>query len=253
MPSVAQRPSGSKVGGVLPALLEVALSFGVYYLLRAFGVGVFWALTTPAIAVAVVTLVMTGRRRRVDMIGLLVLFELAATLALSLVTRSARVAAVREPVYIFIGGAFCLATLFYRTPFSHVSTSTMAIFGDPKREAAFERAWRDVPRYRRWQRLITASLGLIMVVAAMIRAYLVFSAPAVRIPHAVDVSNVVGLVMIAALVVVSAILIQVPRRIIEDLLDQMQSPVGTAELRDGNRGTGRHPTGAGRRTGRPSA
>jgi hypothetical protein len=220
MSSAAQCPSRPKVGSLLSALLEVALSFGVYYLLRAFGVGVFWALTTPAIAVAAVTLVITARRRRVDLIGLLVLFELAATLSLSLVTRSARVAAVREPVYILIGGLFCLATLFYRTPLSHLTTSAAPTFGDPRREAAFEQAWRNVPRYRRWQRLITASLGLIMVVAATIRAYILFSAPAARIAHAVDVSNVVGWVMIAALVVVSAILIQPPRRIIEDLLER---------------------------------
>lgn len=223
MSSVAQRPSGPRAGGLLPALLEVALSFGVYYLLRAFGVGVFWALTTPAIAVATMTLVVTARRRRVDLIGLLVLFELAATLTLSLVTRSARVAAVREPVYILIGGVFCLATLFYRTPLSHVSTFAIATFGDPKREAAFEQAWRDLPRYRMWQRLITASIGLIMVVAAMIRASILFSARGARISHAVDVSNVAGLVMIAALVVVSAVLIQPPRRIIEDLLERTES------------------------------
>jgi hypothetical protein len=221
MSSAAQRPSRPKAGGLLSALLEIALSFGIYYLLRAFGVSVFWALTTPAIAVAVVTLVITARRRRIDMIGLLVLFELAATLTLSLVTRSARIAAVREPIYILIGGLFCLATLFYRTPLSHISTAAIATFGDPKRQAAFEKAWRDVPRYRMWQRLITASLGLIMVIAAVIRARILFATPAARIAHAVDISNVVGWVMIAAVVVVSAILIQPPRRIIEDMVERM--------------------------------
>ncbi|HVV18344.1 MAG TPA: hypothetical protein VHF06_02850 [Pseudonocardiaceae bacterium] len=75
-----------KAGGLLSTLVEVALSFGLYYLLRAFGVGVFWALTAPAVAVAAVTAFVTLRRRRIDMIGLLVLCELAATIILSLVT-----------------------------------------------------------------------------------------------------------------------------------------------------------------------
>jgi hypothetical protein len=127
-----EQPRKPKGGGVLSALLEVALSIGGYYLLRAFDVNVFWALTVPATIVAVVTVVVTVRRGRTDMIGLLVVLELVATITLSLATQSARIAALREPVYILIGGVFCLATLFHRTPFSHVSTTSIATFRDPK-------------------------------------------------------------------------------------------------------------------------
>jgi hypothetical protein len=218
MTSAAQKP---KVGGLLSTLLELALSIGGYYLLRAFGVGVFWALTAPAVAVAVVTVVVTVRRRRVDMIGLLVLVELVATLTFSLVTRSARVAALREPVYVLIGGVFCLVTLLRSTPLTHVTTSAMATFGDPKRERAFELAWREVPRYRMWQRLLTASFGTIMVVAALVRAYVLLRAPDDRLASAVDVSNVVGLVMLGALVVTGAVLVQPARKIIEGLLERL--------------------------------
>ncbi|MEV4320135.1 VC0807 family protein [Actinocrispum sp. NPDC049592] len=200
------------------ALLEIALSIGGYYLLRAFGAGVFWALTAPAIAVAIVALTETVRRHRVDMIGLLVLCELAATLTLSLVTQSALVAALREPVYVLIGGVFCLATLLFRRPFSHVSTAAIATFGDSRRAAAFDHAWREVPRYRMWQRLITASFGLIMVATAVIRADIL--ATASDLAHAIDVSNILGFVMIGAVVVVSAILIQPARKIIEELLER---------------------------------
>ncbi len=129
----------------MAALLEIALSFGIYYLLRAFGVSVFWSLVAPAIAVLAVVAFVTVRRGRIDLVGLLVLFELAATITLSLVTQSPRVAALREPVYFFIGGAFCLTTLCHRIPLSHLSTSSIATFGDPKRERAFADAWRDVP------------------------------------------------------------------------------------------------------------
>ncbi|MFL6127379.1 VC0807 family protein [Actinophytocola sp.] len=218
MSSVAQKP---KVGGLLSTLLELALSIGGYYLLRAFGVGVFWALTAPAVAVAVVVVVVTARRRRLDMIGLLVLVELVATLTFSLVTRSARVAALREPVYVLVGGVFCLVTLLRRAPLTHLTTSAMATFGDPKRERAFELAWQEVPRYRMWQRLLTTSFGSIMVVAAVVRAYVLLRAPDDRLAAAVDVSNVIGLVMIGALVVTSAVLIQPAKKIIERLLERM--------------------------------
>jgi hypothetical protein len=220
MSAVAQRPR-QKTGGFLSALVEIALSIGGYYLLRAFGVGVFWALTAPAIVVAVVTVVVTVRRRRTDMIGLLVLFELVVTITFAVATQSARVAALREPVYILVGGGFCLATLLWRTPFSHVTTSSVATFGDPKRQKAFEHAWRDVPEYRRWQRLLTASFGLIMVAAAVVRGYVLVVTPEDQIAHAVDLSNIIGLVMIGALVVVSGILIQPAKKIIERLVEQM--------------------------------
>jgi hypothetical protein len=206
-----------KAGGLLSTLVEVALSFGLYYLLRAFGVGVFWALTAPAVAVAAVTAFVTLRRRRIDMIGLLVLCELAATIILSLVTRNARVAAVREPVYFLIAGVFCLATLARRTPFSHVSTAAIATFGDPKRERAFQVAW-DVPAYRVWQRLITAVFGVLMIGSGVVRIVILSHGD---VGHAVNVSNVVSLVTIGALVAVSAILIQPPRKIIEELLERM--------------------------------
>jgi hypothetical protein len=219
--AVAQQSRRPKAGGFLSALLEVGLSVGGYYLLRAFGAGVFWALTAPAIVVAVVAVGVTLRRRRIDMVGLLVLFELAVTITFSVVTQSARVAALREPVYILIGGVFCLVTLFFRTPFTHVSTSSVATFGDPKRKKAFEQAWREVPEYRMWQRLLTASFGLIMVVAAVVRAYLLLAAPDDQIADAVDVSNMISLAMIAALVVVSGVLIQPARKIIERVAAQV--------------------------------
>ena len=211
----------SKVGGLLTALLELALSFGGYYLLRAFGVNVFWALTVPAIAVAAVTVVTTVRRGRIDLVGLLVLAELGVTIVLSLLTRSPRVAASREPFYILVGGLFCLVTLVHRRPFTHLSTSSIANFGDPKRERAFELAWQDVPEYRMWQRLLTAFFGVVMVGAAVIRIWLVFSAPAAGIAHTVDVSNAIGLVMIGVLLVGSTLLIQRPRKIVEKLVSRM--------------------------------
>jgi hypothetical protein len=221
MSSVAHRPSTARSGGLLSSMLEIVLSVGGCYLLRAFDVGAFWALTAPAIAVAVVAVVVTVRRRRIDLIGLLVLCEIAATIALSLVTHSPRVAALRTAAYVLIAGVFCLITLAYRAPLAHTSTMSIATFGDPKREQAFEHAWRDVPEYRLWQRLLTAALGLIMVVTSVIKAYLLLSAPDNAIAHAVDVCNILTFVMIGTLVAVSAVLIQRPRKIIERLLERM--------------------------------
>jgi hypothetical protein len=205
---------------LLSTLLELALSFGLYYLLRAFGIDVFWALTAPAIAVGAVAVLFTVRRGRLDMIGLLVLCELAVTIVLSAVTQSPLVAALREPAYFLIGGVFCLVTLLHRVPFSHAATATLATFGDPKRERAFAHAWAEVPRYRFWQRLITASYGVIMVASALIRAWVLYSAT--DLAHAIDVSNVISLVAIGVLIATGAVLVQPARKIIEALLGRGQ-------------------------------
>jgi hypothetical protein len=197
-------------------LLELALSLGLYYLLRAFGVDVFWALTAPAIAVGAVAAAVTVHRGRVDMIGLLVLCELGLTIATSLVTRSPLVAALREPGYFLVGGAFCLVTLLHRVPFSHAFTAKAASFGNPEREEAFAHAWQSVPRYRFWQRLLTVAYGVIMIGSALVRGWLLCAAA--DLAHAADASNVLGLVTIAALVATAAVLVQPARKIIDDLL-----------------------------------
>jgi hypothetical protein len=203
---------------MLPSLLEIVLSVGGYYLLRGLHVTVFWALTMPAIAVAVVAVVGTVRQRRTDMIGALVLVELAITIALSLVTRSARVAAVREPLYVLAAGAFCLITLLQRRPLTDRSTARLASFGDPERRAAFEYAWQHLAEYRRWQRLLTTAIGLIMVIPSAIRVHLIVTAPARGLAHAVDLSNTVGILMLLAIGLTGGILIQPPRKIIEQVL-----------------------------------
>jgi hypothetical protein len=218
MSAVAQPPSHA--GGLLTSALEIVLSVGGYYLLRAVGVDVFWALTAPATAVAIVVVVVTAHRRRIDLIGLLVLCEIATTITLSLATHSPRIAALREAAYLVVAGVFCLITLVYRAPLAHASTMSIATFGDSRRQKAFERAWREVPEYRLWQRLLTAALGLILVVASLIKADVLLSAPDNDIAHAVNVSNIVTFVMIGALVTVSAVLVQRPKKIIERLLEQ---------------------------------
>jgi hypothetical protein len=221
MSSVEQKRP--RAGGVPSTLLEIVVSIGGYYALRAVGVGVFWALTIPGIAVAVVAVVATVRRRRIDMIGLLVLVEVLASITLVLVTQDARIAAVREPIYVLISGAFCLVTLFFRQPFSHATSASVASFGDPLRAKAFELAWRDVARYRLVQRLLTASLGLILMVSAGIRAAIIYSFPIGRVAHAIDISNIVGIAMWVAVGVVSGVLVQPARRIVQEQFETLRA------------------------------
>jgi hypothetical protein len=208
-----REPSAAARGGTV--LAELAVSFGGYYLLRALGVEVFWALLAPAIVVGAIAAVTTARRRRVDLIGALVLAELVVTICVSLATGSSRIGALRDPFYLAVAGLFALVTLLGRRPLSHTSTASVASAGDPVHRRGFEQAWEQVPSYRNWQRALTAAIGLILLGSAAVKAIVIITSPAARIAHAVNVSNTITLVMIAVFCATTGILIQPPRRVVD--------------------------------------
>lgn len=203
-------------------VLEIVISIGGYYALRAVGVDVFWSLTAPGIGVAIVAVIATLRRRRVDMLGLLVLFEVAASLSFVLVTQDPRIAAVRGAVYVAIGGVFCLATLVRGRPMTAVSTSSVASFGDPTRARAFESAWREVPRYRLFMRAQTAAIGLILIVGSAVQAAVLYAHPLAEVAHAIDIANIVNTGMWVAAVVAAVGFMMPARRIVLSIVRRRQ-------------------------------
>ncbi|MFD2422094.1 VC0807 family protein [Amycolatopsis pigmentata] len=218
-------PKRPQAGGLLSILLEIAISIGGYYVLRAVGIDVFWSLTLPGIGVAIVAVIATVRRRRVDMLGLLVLFEVAASLSLVLTTHDPRIAAIRGPVYVSIGGLFCLATLVRKQPITAVTTSSLASFGDPARARAFESAWRAVPRYRLIMRAQTAAIGLILLTGSTIQVGILYAQPLSDVAHAIDIANIVNTVMWVA-EVAAAVGFMVPaRRIVLSIVDRPRDSV----------------------------
>jgi hypothetical protein len=72
-----------------------------------------------------------------------------------------------------------------------------------------------VPSYRNWQRALTATIGLILLGSAAVKAIVIIASPAARIAHAVNLSNTITLVMIAVFCATTGILIQPPRRIVD--------------------------------------
>lgn len=206
-------------------LAELVASFGGYYLLRALGVEVFWALLAPAIVVGGISVAATVRRRRVDLVGALVLAELMVTIGVSLATDSARIGALRDPFYLAVAGTFAFITLLGRRPLSHTSTASVAS-GNPVRRRAFEQAWEQLPSYRGWQRALTATIGLVLLGAAAVKAVVIVTSSAARIAHAVNVSNAVTLVMAVVFCVATGILIQPPRRIVDRVTAELTAKEG---------------------------
>ncbi|MET9079973.1 VC0807 family protein [Streptomyces sp. NPDC004232] len=219
-PTTQQRP---QLGGMMTVLLDLFLSIGGYYALRALGVGVIWALTVPGILIGVLTVMSTIRRRKLDVVGVLVLVELTATLGLTFATDDARIAACRQPLYVVIGGAFCLATLVGHRPFTAVTTASMATFGDPLRVRAFETAWQEHPEYRQRQRTLTVAIGTIMIVDAAVRILLIYLFPASRIDRSLLLSNITGILMFVIIGVVSKKLIMPARELVLGIVEQLRA------------------------------
>ncbi|GAA2273947.1 MULTISPECIES: VC0807 family protein [Kitasatospora] len=212
-----------QLGGLATVFLDLFVSIGGYFILRAAGVSVIWSLAIPGIVVGVLTVLSTIRRRKLDVVGVLVLVELAATLGLSFVTNDARIAACRQPLYVLIGGLFCLGTLFGRRPFTAVTTASMATFGDPLRARAFEKAWQDVARYRQQQRTLTTAIGTIMVVDAAVRVLVIYVYPVSRIDVSLLLSNVAGILLFVVIGVVSKKLIMPAREIVLEIVEQLKA------------------------------
>jgi hypothetical protein len=82
-----------------------------------------------------------------------------------------------------------------------------------------------------WQRLLTACFGLIMIVRAVIRLDVACSAPAARIAHAVIVSDIISLAMVAELAIVSGVLVRRPGKIIAGLAGQCSPGPGARARR----------------------
>ncbi|MYT32519.1 MULTISPECIES: VC0807 family protein [unclassified Streptomyces] len=204
-------------------VLELIVSIAGYYCLRAFGIGVIWSLAIPGIVVGLIALGSTVRRRKIDAMGILVLLELAATLGLSFTTGDVRIAACRQPLYVLIGGAFCLCTLLAARPLTATFIGSAATFGDPVRARAFEMAWQESPDYRRAQRVMTTAVGSIMVVDSVLRILVIYVFPATRIDLSLLLSNGAGIVMFVLIGFVARALVMPARRIVLDYVEQLKA------------------------------
>ena len=210
-------------GGLLNVVIDLVISVGGYYVLRAVGVDVIWSLTIPGIVVGIFAAANTLRRRKLDMVGLLVLVELAATLSLSFITHDPRIAASRQPLYTLIGGVFCLVTLFGSVPFTAAATPSLATFGSPVRARAFEIAWRDSVRYRTQQRKLTIAIGTILIADAIVRTLVIYSFPASQISVSLLASNLAGTLGFVIIGVVARVLIKPARRIVLEIVDRLNA------------------------------
>src|SRR4029453_4131175 len=186
----APPPATSRWQALLPTLLDLVIPTAGYFLLHWAGLADIWALTTPAAATPHTAAVPTIRGGRLDALGLLVVAEIAVSIALTVITEDPRLLLARPAVYLAVAGVVnllsCVAgrppsytppALVAGRPLSSTAATPMATKGEPERALAYERAWHHSPELRRIHRQLTAGIGVALVAYAVIRVLIVYSLP----------------------------------------------------------------------------
>ncbi|MFE6738774.1 VC0807 family protein [Streptomyces tubercidicus] len=183
---------------LLPILSDLMVPTVVYYLLHWLGVADVPALIAACAVTAGYTVPRMIRGRRVDMLGLLVIAELAATVGLLSLSGDARLALLRPTVYLTVAAAVFLLSCWRGRPFTYTGATPMATKGDPERAAAYERSWHNSPQMRATHRRLTAAISAAMLGYALLNAVIVYSFPVSR---ADGLQKVPGIVLILAVMV----------------------------------------------------
>ena len=146
---VAPSAAASRWRALLPTLLDLVIPTAGYFLLHWAGLSDVWALTIAGSATGVNALVHTIRRGRLDILGLLVVAEIAVSVVLVVVTADPRLILVRPAVYLAVAGLVNLVSCFAGRPLTYTASTPMATKGDPERAVAYERAWHHSSELRR--------------------------------------------------------------------------------------------------------
>jgi hypothetical protein len=113
-----------------------------------------------------------ARRRRIDPIGIIVLFGFATGIVASvLLGGNAFVLKIRDTVFTSMFGVVCLISLTWRKPMMFFIGRALSAGDDPEKIQAYEALW-DMPTAPRTFRIITAVWGVGLIAEACARILL---------------------------------------------------------------------------------
>jgi len=182
-----------------PYLLDIAAPFIAYALVHALGVRAFWALTAAGLAAGISTAVNTIRRKGIDAVGLLVIIEIAASLAVTIFVRDERLLLVRPSVYTAVAAVYLAISPWVGRPLTFAGSRHMAAKGGPARIAAFERAWENSAEFRRTHILVTLGFAFGLAADSVLRVVIVYSFPVDRSAWLSNVPHVTAMVLMIAI------------------------------------------------------
>jgi hypothetical protein len=160
---------------LLPYGLDIVLPLVSYAMLRALGASTFWALVVGGLLTAAATVVNTIRRRRLDRLGALIVFEVILAVVLDFVIRDPRLMLARGSLYLAIGGFWVLVNAFRARPLTVDAAKPFAAKHGRPAVAAYEWAAVNSPAFLRIHR----ALSLAWITYAVLRVVIISSASSV--------------------------------------------------------------------------
>ncbi|KAA8884914.1 hypothetical protein F3087_31600 [Nocardia colli] len=116
-----------------------------------------------------------NRTHPIDRFAVLVLAEVVAGIVLTSISGDARFVLARSSLYIAVAGIVILASTWTDHPFMRDALKPVAAKGDPLRADGFDRTWLKSARFRTIYRFVTATLGVVLLVDAILRVVVVYS------------------------------------------------------------------------------
>lgn len=218
----AKPDPGQKFRALAPMILDLVIPIAGFYVLHQLaGLSQVWALTLAGAAGGVWTLIHTIQRRKLDVIGLLVVLEMALTVALLFISNDPRLVAAKPSFYTLLAALYLLSTCVFGRPLVYVAATPMATDGDPDRTVAYEQAWVRSKPFRARERAVTAAFGLAALIDSVLRVVVVYSYDVDKFNESFLLSQLPGLVLIVAVLAFTKFQIKVLHGLVDEVHDQL--------------------------------
>ncbi len=184
-----------------PYLIDVVGPFAAYFVVQAFGAAGLWAMTAAGTVAALSTAVNSLRRKKLDPVGILVILEILASIAVMIWVRDPRLMLIRPSVYTGLAAVYLGVSTFVGRPLTYFGARVMVARRGPARMAAYERTWDTSRAFRRLHRIVTFTFGVALAIDSALRVVIVYHAPLER---AAWLSNVPHMTAMVLLMIASA-------------------------------------------------
>ncbi|HUA32116.1 MAG TPA: VC0807 family protein [Candidatus Binataceae bacterium] len=174
IPSSLAMPPEPAGGGfsftqMLPTLVfDVALPIIAFNVLTRYGVSTLWALVAGGVFPAANNVRAWLTTGRLEPVGIIVMTFLAVGTAASLISGSVFFALVKDSFLTATFGFICLGSLVIGRPLLFVIMRQFVAGDDPERIAWWNGLW-EIPPFRRAQRIVTGTWGVVYVLEALLR------------------------------------------------------------------------------------
>lgn len=178
----ARAPARRRPGRDL--LVDIVVPLGLFYGLRAAGLGVYPTLVVAAAVPAAVVAVRLVRYRQVDGLGLFMLSTMALGALVSVLSGSPRALLAREGYLTGVAGLWFLAStlagrplaFLYSRPLLERRTRRLGVSAD------WDELWQRLPAFRRIWRVSTVLWGLALLVDSAVRVWMAYALPVDQVP-----------------------------------------------------------------------